>query len=249
MAYTVDSIARNTVPGNAWSSSKTLAQNSETIRNILGSSSGSGTQSFLQNSYSGDSFTNFLNKFIEAEQSNTASANALQRQLMSDQISATRQENVLDRQFSAEQVRKQQEYNTSERLATQEYNSAEAQLTRDWQTSLDSTKYQRMVADLQSAGLNPMLALGNSAGSTPSGATAHSSAASSSVASAPGRSFSSASAFKSEYSKILGSVMDYLLRSEAMQLSESQFSRSLSFQKAKAVADIVSNFFAIGLKR
>lgn len=40
-----------------------------------------------------------------------------------------------------------------------EFNSNEAQVTREWNLQMDNTKYQRQVADMQAAGVNPALAM------------------------------------------------------------------------------------------
>ena len=40
-----------------------------------------------------------------------------------------------------------------------EFNSNEAQVTREWNQQMDNTKYQRQVADMQAAGVNPALAM------------------------------------------------------------------------------------------
>lgn len=52
------------------------------------------------------------------------------------------------------------------------FNAEQAQITRDWQEKMSNTAYQRAMADMAKAGLNPILAGSLGGASTPGGATA-----------------------------------------------------------------------------
>lgn len=86
------------------------------------------------------------------------------------------------RDFSASQAQYQRNYNWDAMVNTQDFNAAEAQKNRDYQTEMSNTQYQRAIGDLQSAGLNPMLAYSQGGAGTPSGSSASASAASSGAA-------------------------------------------------------------------
>lgn len=62
-------------------------------------------------------------------------------------------------------------YNASEAQIARDFNASEAEKSRNWQERMSNTAYQRQVADMKAAGINPYASLSHGA-STPNGAVA-----------------------------------------------------------------------------
>lgn len=79
----------------------------------------------------------------------------------------------MDNSLSSVQNQLTKESLTGEQKAMNQFNADEAQKQREWEQQMSDTAYQRQVADMRAAGINPAMAMGSAQGaSTPSGSAA-----------------------------------------------------------------------------
>lgn len=129
--------------------------------------------------------------FLGQQSTNSANAarndenNYVNVAMMHDQQEFNRSEADKARWFNAGQMTENWEQQRRAQYEQQDFAASQAAITREWQAQLSGTAYQRAMADMKAAGLNPILAYAQGGASTPAGSTASAGAASGGAATSP----------------------------------------------------------------
>ena len=91
-------------------------------------------------------------------QASANNANSINAQTIANQYGFNSGQAALANDFTQASWEQAAAWNNEQFERAMQFNAEQAQLNRDWQERMDSTKYQRAIKDMKTAGLNPVLA-------------------------------------------------------------------------------------------
>lgn len=147
----------------------------------------------------------------------------------------TAQQNKQAMDFSAQQAALDRAFQQASADKAMRFEADQAKINRDWQTQMSNTAYSRAMADMQKAGVNPLLAVTGGQSSTPSVGVASGFSSAGSTASGYSGSGRLGSSSKANAASIVQSIV-------SMINTQSTNSAKIASSAISAIANLLGSF-------